>query len=246
MLTPGTKIRGECITVKCPVYPVALALNNLSSDFKKEPFRCPGDFCIMMREYPSAECISCKEQRNTLLMTKTDAGLKCAFCQDDVKQAKKEIDKQIQTQEQIEEAEKAKIKTSATKEDEIEIIEENREKINKVFNKLKELTKGTLDKDIHSAERDKDFQFYNPTSVQNGVLTIEKSQMPQMQDSQLYDELHKFFLPIIDQAVKSSCNGCDNQEYAPHHMECMDCTRNQESQSVVKEDRFKMKLSGEV
>lgn len=227
----GEKIKINCKVDKCPVYAVALALNNLSGpDYR---FSCPEQFCLYMREYPIVRCSLCEQDKNILICSLKDNKFVCAYCQEEVVNKKDEI-KKLETP-----PEENKKQDDVLNKD-IKIIETIKEKIGTIFKTLTEASNGYLYVDNFVFEQSDAFTFCNPQAddPNKGLLKVTKKELSQMSEKGIKEILFKFYDDVLQRYEKKDCIGCAIAEHYPNHIECTECSRNEQSASIQKVDKY--------
>lgn len=232
MIKPGSKIKINCVVDKCPVYAVALGLNNLSGDDYN--FVCPDEFCTRIREYSIVTCGTCKQERNVLLCSFIDGDFKCAFCEEGVVEKKEEIEKQTEEPKQ----EEPKKEEPLNKD--IKITKEAKIKLEAVFNKLQQTTGGYLTMKDFFFEQGDSFNFCNPQAIDpsRGILKVKSKEWAAMDEDAMIGNLKNFYSDVLAKYESKSCAGCDFQPFFPGHLNCLECVRNKESNAMEKKDNF--------
>jgi hypothetical protein len=149
---------------------------------------------------------------------------------------KKEIKKEIEPQEEV----KSNTKEPGGVNNDIQIVEAVKIKINSAFTDLKQMTSGYLSNENFVFEQADAFTFCNPLAEDpaKGILKITKKELYQLNEAGVRDILNKFYQDVIQKYEKKDCVGCVNAEHYPNHIECVECSRNDQSASIQKVDKY--------
>ena len=215
----GDKIADYCVGQKCAVYDTVVALSNLGE--LKGHVKCPKIFCDRIKKW-YFECVKCKHKVSAVQgYFNTKNKFECYKCSPNQAEEQKEPKQKID-------------------------VKENEGEDTRVSGKLSELKKLIIEKSGNSKFFDmyadlkegKSINFYNPMNSNHVPLMWNFDYIVNSSKEALKTELFKFFETYFKSFEKSSCEGCKFEPHKRTHMNCIDCSRNDQSMAFVKKDRF--------
>lgn len=205
----GEKIKENCSLNSCPIYKYVVALSN-NSDLKGI-VKCPDIFCERIKE-SVIQCSKCKTLTSIFQGFFNDNGeFKCYQCNENNKE-KIEIVKNTQ---------------------------QTDEKMKEICKTLIILSKNKKFLDNYVEKKDYGYEFYNPFNTVPTPLTWSNGYINENSLEALKKEVLNFFSSYLEKFQEKDCNECEYGETHYQHMCCTDCSRNKNSMSLIKMDRFK-------
>jgi len=210
----GEKIMESCVMYFCPAYEFLVSLSNNGE--LKGPLKCPQIFCDRMKNV-NGLCIKCGKSKPVHKGYYSDNAFTCFECNQNIPEKHIEI------------------KEATPEETDIAI-----QKLDDIAKELKEKSHNSNFMKHYSDmnEKSQRISFYNPMNNTDTPLMWSYEYIKNTSMETLKEELYKFFDTFFSSTKENKCGDC---KYTNNfqHLNCIDCSRNTTSVSILKKDRYK-------